>query len=516
MNHNDDYIKESVRGKIGQLTRTKDDGNTIKGDWKGSRIKTIKLTNIDDKKFSIIESAHEGMRKAESWNQYNKHFKTFADTIGMPSEQTVIAKVQLTSKKDTNTVKVRYAVSEKKVTLPKGTILIHKAPDPNLRHLKPFFKGKATKGYLYSNPRVYFTTKKDIIKIATDNKRETKLWTYTPDETITSAWIDPLLPTYSWSCVYIDTTYPIKCHRVDQNENMKESTYIEEDALTDEPTFNTLEEFMEFYGLEFAEDDDIFNESTKEAIHNVSSSIKETLGTISRKIGGKKDFKKKWQSNSNLIKHKVREVNHDEMKKGDLDELKKHYKTVSDTSNYHKYLGSFKWICKFFGISNNATIDHLWFKDDSVVLDYNDSDPKKIILPADSELVHISPNENIKELEPTFKSKTKGKYMYPKKRVFFTIGKKTASKRNTGLEGQKTFKYHPKENIKTAFIDPSYPEFKKGYVYVDTSFPIPVERVDKSKAIKESVDETMLLLYESEMNGDISKDELNYLLDSLQ
>lgn len=521
MNYNDDYISESVRGKIGQILRKKNDEKHIKSNWKNSGIKHVKMDDIGNKKFDEIETAYKGMREATSYNQYKKHFKKFVNITGIPGEQIVITKVNLSSKNNVNSVDVWYAVSEKKVTLPKGTVLIHKSPYENLPHIKPFFRGKETRGYLYSNERVYFTLKKDIIKIATDNKAKTKLYPYTPNETITTAWIDPLLPSYSWSCVYIDTSYPIKCHRADKDSKdkaMKESVEFEE-SMVDEPVFDTLEEFMEYYGMEFAEDDstdgELFEEGIKDNLKNLSGSIKEKVGKVSRKLSSDKNFNKVWDDMATYIKHKRKAIQHDKMKSGELETLKKHYKTISETNIYQRYLLSFKWICKFFGVDNGVTIDHLWFNEDKVVLDYNDFKAKKITLPADVGLIHTSPKSDLPELEPTFRSKAKGKYLYPSKRVFFSVGKKAVKPTKCGLEGQKTFKYRPKEDIKAVYIDPTYPEFKLGYCYIDTSFPIPVERLDKVKEMKESVDETMLLLYESEMNGEISKEELDYLLDSL-
>ena len=59
----------------------------------------------------------------------------------------------------------------------------------------------------------------------------------------------------------------------------------------------------------------------------------------------------------------------------------------------------------------------------------------KVHIPEDVYLVHVSPVKGIKELIPSFRSKVKGKYMYPSKRVFFTV-KGEISKNQAGLEGQ--------------------------------------------------------------------------------
>ena len=48
-----------------------------------------------------------------------------------------------------------------------------------------------------------------------------------------------------------------------------------------------------------------------------------------------------------------------------------------------------------------------------------------------------------------------------------------------GLEGQKLTRYTPKQEIKTAYIDPTYADFGSGSVYVETETPIPVMKYAK-------------------------------------
>lgn len=106
----------------------------------------------------------------------------------------------------------------------------------------------------------------------------------------------------------------------------------------------------------------------------------------------------------------------------------------------------------------------------------------KVQIPEGVHLIHVSPVPGIKELVPTYRSKTKGKYLYPSKRVFFTVAK-DIKKNQAGLEGQKSNRYTPKSEIRNVYIDPTYSEFSTGAVYVDTESPIPVETVE-SKADK--------------------------------
>ena len=107
----------------------------------------------------------------------------------------------------------------------------------------------------------------------------------------------------------------------------------------------------------------------------------------------------------------------------------------------------------------------------------------KVKLPKDIHLIHISPVENIKELIPSFRSKVKGKYMYPTKRCFFTIAK-DIKPTQAGLEKQKTTKYVTRGEFETAYIDPTYADFKSGSVYIETESPIPVEKFESKMSKK--------------------------------
>ena len=67
--------------------------------------------------------------------------------------------------------------------------------------------------------------------------------------------------------------------------------------------------------------------------------------------------------------------------------------------------------------------------------------------------------------------------LWRKKRIFFTCIKDISSFK-AGIQSQKRYKYTPKEDIKTAYIDPTYSEFSSNAVYVDTETDIPVETIE--------------------------------------
>ena len=171
-------------------------------------------------------------------------------------------------------------------------------------------------------------------------------------------------------------------------------------------------------------------------------------------------------------------------------QLEKHYAAVCDEKTpYSIYKRSFNAICKFMGVPHHMVIiENMSFSKDKqdkeqweVAIKYSKG-LAKVKIPEGVRLIHVSPVEGIKELIPSFRSKVKGKYMYPTKRVFFTVTK-DIKPTQAGLEGQKTNRYTPRQDINEAFIDPTYSEFSSGSVYVETDNPIPVMSF-KNKMLK--------------------------------
>lgn len=163
--------------------------------------------------------------------------------------------------------------------------------------------------------------------------------------------------------------------------------------------------------------------------------------------------------------------------------LLKYYKMLTDDeTSYGQYKRAFKFICRFMGLpSDKVIIENL-----QIVHDKKDPEKNRVAvkyskglarvnIPDDVILTHVSPAHNIKELIPTFRSKVKGKYMYPDKRIFFTVHGQI-KKSQAGLEGQKLTKYKTKKNYSVAYIDPTYSDYKSGAVYISTDQPIPVEK----------------------------------------
>lgn len=166
--------------------------------------------------------------------------------------------------------------------------------------------------------------------------------------------------------------------------------------------------------------------------------------------------------------------------------LKKYYDNlVKEDVSYADYKKSFNFICKFMGIDNkDVMIEHLEFRQDK-----KDKDSRvcalcyskgrvKIKVPEGLSLIHVSPVDGIAALNPSFRNKKLGHFMYPSKRVFFTVEKDIKAK-DASISNQKTYRYRAKDNIQYVYVDPTCNTFSSRAVYVDTDKPIPVERYDK-------------------------------------
>lgn len=208
------------------------------------------------------------------------------------------------------------------------------------------------------------------------------------------------------------------------------------------------------------------------------------LDDIKKKMSNVSDLKDQWKKVADkFVKHKwiYRYIN-DKQKES----LEKWYSCLTDDDvSYGDYKKAFRYICNFMGLPYKTVI----IENMIIVKDKEDKDQwelslkyskglAKVTIPDGVHLIHVTPVRGINELIPSFRSKTKGKYMYPSKRVFFTVGK-DIKPTQAGLEGQKTCRYTPKEEIKTAYIDPTYADFSSGAVYVETDKPIPIDTYDR-------------------------------------
>lgn len=208
------------------------------------------------------------------------------------------------------------------------------------------------------------------------------------------------------------------------------------------------------------------------------------LNNAKETIVSKLDLMNQWKKVADkFVKHKWIYRYIDNKQK---EQLEKHYKVLTDeNTNYSTYKKSFSFICKFIGIpKDQVIIENMVFTKDKIDKEQWEIAIKyskglaKVKIPDNIKLIHISPVKGIEKLIPSFRSKTKGKYMYPSKRVFFTIAKDIKPTK-AGLENTERHRYTPKDSVNYAYIDPTYSDYASGAVYVDTENPIPVETFEK-------------------------------------
>lgn len=275
---------------------------------------------------------------------------------------------------------------------------------------------------------------------------------------------------------------------------------------------NSVEEFMEYYGLiEVPDDDDAIMES-----------ISSTFGELSRSVSDMDHIKKTWNS---IISKFTRKTVEKVVPKKEAKYLIDLYKNMLSDDKYLTYKSKFNKLCKAFGIPNNETIIES-FKIGNVngdpesmkiVLKYSHG-RKRVIIPNGLCLIHNGESENVKELKPSFRAKNNGKLMYSTQRCYFKLGKE----KKIVSSNSDSKKFTPKETFQTAYIDPISANFDNSAVYIDTSQPIKMMKFsDKMKklfgALHEAVSDdnidAKLFIYEQEMLGNITSDERDSLLE---
>ena len=215
-NSNDQVLQE--------LFVDKETKEFLKSKWSTSsdksRPKDFKSSFITDEEYMRLKEVFKVLREeTEDYAKYKRAFNSLCKACHIVPDGTIITKYKLTKSKeeDKNILEVSYAYNTKAITLPAGTKLYHQTVVKGIKELIPRWKlrGKNESGYLCDKPRVYLTMSKSLPRISTDNKLNTKLYSYEVITTPTKVFVDPLLPDVFQKAVYVETMNPIPVRPVD-------------------------------------------------------------------------------------------------------------------------------------------------------------------------------------------------------------------------------------------------------------------------------------------------------------
>ena len=216
MNSNDQVLQE--------LFVDKETKEFLKSKWSTSsdksRPKDFKSSSITDEEYMRLKEVFKVLREeTEDYAKYKRAFNSLCKACHIVPDGTIITKYKLSKSKeeDKNILEVSYAYNTKAITLPAGTKLYHQTVVKGIKELIPRWKlrGKNESGYLCDKPRVYLTMSKSLPRISTDNKLNTKLYSYEVITTPTKVFVDPLLPDVFQKAVYVETMNPIPVRPVD-------------------------------------------------------------------------------------------------------------------------------------------------------------------------------------------------------------------------------------------------------------------------------------------------------------
>lgn len=210
-NMSQEDVNESVKIRIQEA----DSNWRLQEDDKSRKV--FKSSNVLENDYQRLNDLVRIMRTCEGYNEYKKAFDEFCNYCHINPNGTIITNIIIKSGKteDTNTIEVEYTYNNRKVQLPPDAKLYHMTTVPNLSELKPFFRGKSAKGFLYDKPRIYLTTKAHMPKFAADYKAGEQLHLYKIDQPLPAdIYVDPLLANKLSGAIYVETNKPIKCKEV--------------------------------------------------------------------------------------------------------------------------------------------------------------------------------------------------------------------------------------------------------------------------------------------------------------
>lgn len=476
-----DYIEDWMavdEASIKEIQKNMANEKDLKEQWSKVAKSFVKhhwiTRHINEKQREMLDKYYKWLTDDDTtYQDYKKGFNGICRFMGLNPKEIIIEHLvfQHDSKdKDQPIVALNYSKGLAKVTLPEGVRLVHISPVADIQAMQPAFRSKTKGKYMYPSKRCFFTIKKDInpVKAGIQNKRT---YRYTPTVEIKTAYIDPTYTDYGSGFVYVETDKPIPVQKWDR---LMDKLFNKIDSIKNskkEPVENTVkEESAIVIESEYDENNDFFKEA---ALHDFIQSLR--TWKTSNQAHSKKVFK------NNVLTNE------------EYDKLNELIDILTHEENYEEYKRAFDKFCRFCHIVPRGTIickyDLTKGKDNqhSIYVEYSEN-TKKIDIPSDLKLYHMTTVPNIKELLPFFRGKSQKGYLYDKPRIYLTVNEKMPKFLADYKTTDKLHKYQVKSSIKSAYVDPLVWANIQGAIYVETNKPLPVEEVGKKPEMVE--DET--------------------------
>lgn len=196
------------------------------------------------------------------------------------------------------------------------------------------------------------------------------------------------------------------------------------------------------------------------------------------------DLMKKWKTTSSNKSNQTFKSN--SLSKEEYNQAKEYIDIIKscESNEYAKYKKAFVGLCKMGHILSDGVIivkyelkEGKGDNDSSLYIEYN-YNCKKIQLPEDCKLYHMSKVPDIKELIPQFKGKSERGYLYDKPRIYFTIYKNMPKILADYSPTTKVYYYKAQKEIKEVYVDPLVSLTIQGAIYIQTNRPVPVKEVE--------------------------------------
>lgn len=195
---------------------------------------------------------------------------------------------------------------------------------------------------------------------------------------------------------------------------------------------------------------------------------------------------KEWTTGNE--KHNTNKFVSNKLSDEEYEKLSKDLEIMKTTESYPEYKKALSRFCYFCNIAprglllKKCKLTKGKDNNNSIEVEYINNS-KKISLPKNAKLYHMTKVAGIKELIPQFRGKSAKGYMYDKPRVYFTIRKNMPKFLADYKPNEKMHLYLCKKDINQVFVDPLVWSYLQGAVYVESTTPIPVEELtDKNKS----------------------------------